>query len=79
MTRLVVVLSLLNRCLSRSGGELQTTPAKIAKMVMACCVLHNIVEMARLPLPEGLEFDANLEEGNDVSLFCLIIVVTQRS
>lgn len=37
------------RCLSKSGGELQYTPSKCAKISVACMFLHNVCIKRRIP------------------------------
>lgn len=40
------------RCLHKSGGNLQYSPVKCAKITVACMVLHNRCVKRRIPLPE---------------------------
>ncbi|XP_051883901.1 putative nuclease HARBI1 [Pristis pectinata] len=44
------------RCLDRSSGALQYTPQRVARIVIACCVLHNFA------LQEGHLFNIDDEE-----------------
>ncbi|XP_053552887.1 putative nuclease HARBI1 [Bombina bombina] len=44
--RMFGLLKMVLRCLDRSGGALQYSPSKVAKIVIACCVLHNIAQRA---------------------------------
>ena len=39
-------------CLDHRGGTLLYAPEKVCKIIMACCVLHNISLKWGLPLPE---------------------------
>ncbi|XP_072327009.1 LOW QUALITY PROTEIN: putative nuclease HARBI1 [Scyliorhinus torazame] len=38
------LLKMKFRCLDRSGGALQYDPDRVGRIVVACCVLHNIAE-----------------------------------
>lgn len=39
-------------CLDAKGGTLLYAPEKVCKIILACCVLHNIAMKQGLPLPE---------------------------
>ena len=56
-TRVIVeqcfgVLKSRFRCLHSSGGSLQYTPIKCAKITIACLLLHNICVKRRIPLQD---------------------------
>ncbi|XP_053567989.1 meiosis-specific protein MEI4 [Bombina bombina] len=36
------LLKMRFRCLDRSGGAMQYAPEKVAKIILVCCILHNI-------------------------------------
>uniref|UniRef100_A0A3B3SEG3 Putative nuclease HARBI1 n=1 Tax=Paramormyrops kingsleyae TaxID=1676925 RepID=A0A3B3SEG3_9TELE len=38
-------------CLGIAGGELLHTPEKVCRIIMACCVLHNMAMNRAVPLP----------------------------
>lgn len=40
------------RCLHKSGGALQYTPSKCAKITLACMLLHNRCIRRNIALPE---------------------------
>lgn len=42
------------RCLHRSGGSLQYTPEKCAKIVISSMYLHNLCVKRGLPVPEEM-------------------------
>ncbi|XP_071477601.1 putative nuclease HARBI1 [Diadema antillarum] len=42
------------RCLDRSGGVLCYSPERVCKIILSCCVLHNMCVNRQLPLPDGL-------------------------
>ncbi|XP_053556559.1 putative nuclease HARBI1 [Bombina bombina] len=44
--RMFGLLKMCLRCLDRSGGALQYSPRKVAKIVIACSVLHKIAQWA---------------------------------
>ncbi|XP_071483870.1 putative nuclease HARBI1 [Diadema antillarum] len=46
------VLKARFRCLDSSGGVLCYSPERVCKIIMSCCVLHNICMERRLPLPD---------------------------
>lgn len=61
-TRVVVeqcfgILKSRYRCLHKSGGNLQYTPTKCAKITMSCLLLHNYCIKRRIPEPEEMVQD----------------------
>ena len=48
------------RCLHKSGGSLQYTPAKAAKITVACMLLHNRCIDRNIPMPDDLVEEENL-------------------
>lgn len=44
-------MSLLFRCLHKSGGALQYSPTKCAKIALSCFLLNNRCIERRIPLP----------------------------
>ncbi|TWW78197.1 putative nuclease HARBI1 [Takifugu flavidus] len=38
-------------CLDTAGGKLLYKPEKVCRIIMACCVLHNITMKRGVPLP----------------------------
>ncbi|XP_062598298.1 putative nuclease HARBI1 [Saccostrea cucullata] len=70
-TRVVVeqafgVLKSRFRCLHKTGGALEYTPAKCCKIVYVCCQLHNICIDKRIPVFEEPE-EALVEAQNEVT------------
>nr|XP_027220381.1 putative nuclease HARBI1 [Penaeus vannamei] len=51
------------RCLHKSGGALQYTPEKCAKIVACCMLLHNICVKRGIPFQDILENDDPPEEA----------------
>ncbi|XP_042882922.1 putative nuclease HARBI1 [Penaeus japonicus] len=51
------------RCLHKSGGALQYTPEKCAKIVASCLFLHNVCVQRRIPFDDLLEVDDSPEEA----------------
>ena len=45
------------RCLLHKENALPFTPEKAVKIIIACCVLHNIAIQFNLPDPEEIELD----------------------
>uniref|UniRef100_UPI00398EF349 putative nuclease HARBI1 n=1 Tax=Pristiophorus japonicus TaxID=55135 RepID=UPI00398EF349 len=43
------LLKMRFRCLDKSGGALQYAPARVSRIVMVCCALHNIIQHRGLP------------------------------
>lgn len=41
-------------CLDSKGGTLLYAPEKVCRIILACCVLHNVALKHGLPLPEVL-------------------------
>ncbi|KAJ8349392.1 hypothetical protein SKAU_G00245220 [Synaphobranchus kaupii] len=52
------------RCLDRSGGALLYSPCKVCKVVVVCCILHNIAIRAGVRLGEQ-EAEAEAEGEGD--------------
>ncbi|XP_068103245.1 putative nuclease HARBI1 [Hyperolius riggenbachi] len=50
------------RAISLSGGHLRYSPGKVCKIVMACCVLHNMARKA------GLELNEEIPEDDDMPI-----------
>lgn len=48
------------RCLHKDTGKLKFNPAKCCRVIIACCVLHNMCVINRLP-----EEDIDLDENDD--------------
>lgn len=42
-------------CLDAAGGKLLYAPEKVCKIILACCVLHNLAMMHGIPPPPGTE------------------------
>lgn len=60
------------RCLDKSGGILLYKPEKVAKIVVACVVLHNFCTRRKIPLPAAdaaPQVDAVLEVNLDEAVF----------
>lgn len=53
-----VALKARFRCLHKSGGALQYSPLKCAKITIACLLLHNYCVKLKIPVPD----DSELEE-----------------
>ncbi|KAJ8349615.1 hypothetical protein SKAU_G00247450 [Synaphobranchus kaupii] len=69
--RIFGILKSCFRCLDRSGGALLYSPCKVCKVVVVCCILHNIAIRAGVRLGEQEaeaegegDFDSNEEEPN---------------
>ncbi|KAG0710251.1 putative nuclease HARBI1 [Chionoecetes opilio] len=55
----------LARCLHKSGGALQYTPVKCARIMIGCIFLHNRCVLRGIPLPqEQLEAEDNEDIGD---------------
>lgn len=48
-----------SRCISISGGVLKYSPALVADVILACCVLYNMATC------EGIEVDLDGLKGDD--------------
>ncbi|XP_004916083.1 putative nuclease HARBI1 isoform X2 [Xenopus tropicalis] len=46
----ICVLKSCFRCLDKSGGSLMYSPTKVAQIVVACAVLHNVANRHGLPV-----------------------------
>ena len=53
------------RILDHTGGRLCYTPAKAARITLACCVLHNICRRNATPMPVGLPDIAPLVDTSE--------------
>ncbi len=53
--RCIGVLKSRFRCIDHSGGVLLYTPERACRIIAAVCVLHNICQMHRVPLPNIAE------------------------
>ncbi|XP_053560947.1 putative nuclease HARBI1 [Bombina bombina] len=65
--RLFGVLKMRFRCLDRSGGDLQFSPEKAIKIIVACCCLHNMAQehgmlndLLPTPQPPGEIFEPDV-------------------
>ena len=58
-------LIIFERCLHKSGGHIQYTPQKAAKMFVAYAKLHNLCLRRNVPLPDDHEED-DADNGNDL-------------
>ena len=61
------------RCLDRTGGALMYSPPKVCKIIVACCMLHNLALQHNIPVigddgdhggPEDEESDGPSDAGS---------------
>ncbi|XP_067854386.1 putative nuclease HARBI1 [Heptranchias perlo] len=50
--QVIGMLKMCFRCLDRSGGALQYSPARVSSIIMMCCVLHNIAQQRGLQVED---------------------------
>lgn len=55
--RTIALLKMRFLCLARPGGELLYAPEKVAKIILACCVLHNICKGYHVQLEEEADIE----------------------
>ncbi|XP_067845684.1 putative nuclease HARBI1 [Heptranchias perlo] len=66
------ILKMRFRCLARSGGALQYSPARVSRMIVVCCVLHNMVQQRELVMEDDQSAhqsssdEENIEEEEEV-------------
>ena len=60
------VLKSRMRCLDRTGGALAYTPEKVCKIVVACCIVHNIAIRHGIPL-EDMEPPEDIAPAEDIA------------
>lgn len=53
------------RCLSKSGGVIQSDPIRCCKIIVACCVLHNMCIDLNVPLPTDIQDDELSEDSSE--------------
>uniref|UniRef100_UPI00398F0A78 putative nuclease HARBI1 n=1 Tax=Pristiophorus japonicus TaxID=55135 RepID=UPI00398F0A78 len=67
MEQAITMLKIRFRCLVKSGGALQYAPARFSRIIVVCCMLHNIARQQGLKLQEeqGAERTASSEKEEE--------------